>query len=326
MPRPKRKLLMEVVDIDGDLWSVYESRPTNHGWPVLFGRPAEATGRGANAAILTRELADHLTAHRMAKRLEMLDLPELSVSCIKAFRKRLGFNRYDDARAFFEARVDDLRNLTLEEFARKHKVKAGAAEQWRLELVGKTLRDAGWWRDEAVVEALKSDASAADVAAFIGQSVGSAGRLRDTLRKHGLMAPATPEETSRRMRVNRRRWVSKKQRETAKKMGSAKKSKEHRRHIAMALKQHWRGIKQSGLMPESIGGNKLWTKAEDRLLGRYIDRIVALQTGRTIAAVRGRRQGLGIPECNLARRYRLKVDTRLPRRREQEPGAEQEIS
>jgi hypothetical protein len=315
MPRPKRKLLMEVKDIDGDLWSVYESRPTNHGWPVLLGRPDGARGPAANAIILTRDLADHLTRHRRDKRLDMLDLPEISHGAIKVLRKRLGLNRYDDARAFFETRTRDLGSLTSDEFARKHGVTAGAAEHWRLQLVGKVLRDPGWYLDEGVVEALKSDLSATDIAAFIGQSKGSAGRLRCTLRKRGLMAPATEEDTRRRMSLNAhaRNWITAKQRATAKRLGNKPKTKEHKRHISMGLKRFWREQPRPGV----IAGNKRWTKEEDRLLGRSIDSTVALQTGRSIAAVRGRRKRLGIPESNLAKRYRLKVSKRLPRRRKE---------
>jgi hypothetical protein len=63
-------------------------------------------------------------------------------------------------------------------------------------------------------------------------------------------------------------------------------SAERRRKIGTTIKA--RGVRPPWLAPA-------WKKAEDRLLGKLPDAEVARRTGRSIVAVRGRRQALRIP-------------------------------
>jgi len=79
-----------------------------------------------------------------------------------------------------------------------------------------------------------------------------------------------------------------------------KKPAAHRRAIAWAHVLRNEGKDHPPVDP----ADRPWTPAEDRLLGKTLDRAVAEQIGRTVAAVRNRRHHLGIPESRHSRLYR----------------------
>jgi hypothetical protein len=177
-------IIGQVTDAFGDGWDVRERRQTLHGWDVCLGwphgQPKGGHGSGGPQVIPTAELVAHLETHRRSN-FAAMQLP-IGAGAIKRLRRMLGHDRYLDARAWWEERIDDLSDLTLDQFAAKHGRKVGAIESARLSLLGKRLRDAGWWREDAAREALTSDYPTSFVATVLGISVGSVRRLRSSLK------------------------------------------------------------------------------------------------------------------------------------------------
>lgn len=171
-------IIGKVKDAWGDRWDVREERETEHGFKVLLGWPAGQRGKGHGGprVILTKRLVAHLERHRR-NAFEEMQLP-IASGTIKRLRKQLGHHRYIDAREWWEERIDDLSTLTLEQFAAKHDRKVSAVEAARLALVGKVIRDAGWWREANTVDLLLGDLPVAIVAEKLDLAVGSIRRLR----------------------------------------------------------------------------------------------------------------------------------------------------
>jgi len=165
-----------------DAWDVREARPTAHGFEVLLGWPAGARGKGYGGprVIPTRPLVDYLERHRRDAAVWQLPIGR---GAIKRLRRLLGHNRYSDADAWWQARLDDLSTMTIEEFASRHNRKHSAVERAMLAYVGKRCRDAGWYRVPGVREILVGDLPRAHVAYLLHISVGAVGRLRWMLRQ-----------------------------------------------------------------------------------------------------------------------------------------------
>lgn len=168
-----------IADAWGDNWRVEETRPTRHGFDVFLGRPADGNIRGGRRVIVTPDLASHFEARRLNP--STLTLP-IGLSTIKRIRALLGHNRYIDHAAWWDERVTDLADLTIEQFCARHGVTVGAAVNARHALLGPTLRPAGWWRAPDIRAIILSAAPRAEVAERLGISVGSIGRLRYWLR------------------------------------------------------------------------------------------------------------------------------------------------
>lgn len=179
----KARILYVAQDAFGDPWDIREERPTRHGWPLLMGWPHGIPrgpgGAGGPRAILTAPAVAYLESRRL--RPAGIDLP-LGRTAVKRLRRVLGHCWQADTAAWYKARVADLATLTLPEFARRHGGTESAAEAWRLRLVGKLLREPGWWRKGEARELLLSGAPRAYIAERLGVSVGAVGRLRWRLR------------------------------------------------------------------------------------------------------------------------------------------------
>lgn len=122
----------EIRDFWGDRWRVTDSQQTPYGFRVYYGRPAETSGPQGSAIIITRELAELFQAYRYNP--GDMDLP-FGKTARTRIRQRLGHNRYRDSHPWWEARLDDLASLTLDEFCRKHEVSSSAAQKARASLV-----------------------------------------------------------------------------------------------------------------------------------------------------------------------------------------------
>lgn len=124
------QIIGEAVDVWGAVWDVRERRPTEHGFAVEIGWPRDAKrGRGGRgvAVILTEPLARYLTDTRQRD----IDLP-IGLTAAKRLRAQLGVRW--DWDAWWAEREEDLRTLTLEQFAAKHGCSIGAASQRRAAL------------------------------------------------------------------------------------------------------------------------------------------------------------------------------------------------
>lgn len=196
------RIVDQIADAFGDAWDVREYRPTAHGFDVAFGWPADQL-RGAGQAggprvILTEDLVIYLAAHR--SRPKDIRLP-IGRTTLKRLRRTLGHHWQIDRAAWWEARTDDLADLTIEQFCSRHGVSAGAVVNARHALFGPALRPAGWWRDAEVAALILSNRPRAEIADQLGVSIGSIGRLRWALKP----SPPTESRTTTRKGAPRQR-------------------------------------------------------------------------------------------------------------------------
>lgn len=176
----KRIPLRIARDHYDDQWSVYEERPTEHGWPLIMGRPYPPRyASGGDATILTSELVEYLMSMRHER--GAISLP-IGLTAIKRIRKALGLNSYDDMRQWWEEHADELASMTEVEFADKHGYSPARVSQANKALFGKRLREPGWWLVEPARSAIKGDGPRAQVAMDLGISIGAVGRLRWRIR------------------------------------------------------------------------------------------------------------------------------------------------
>jgi hypothetical protein len=94
-------MLFQVPAFDGTFYDVYESRPTKHGFDLLFGYPTKAHRRiyakyNKTGLIPTAELVAYWEAHRIEDYVNF-DLPA-GETTLKRLRQRLGFNVKRDQR------------------------------------------------------------------------------------------------------------------------------------------------------------------------------------------------------------------------------------
>lgn len=157
-----------------------EYRPTQHGFDIALGWPAGVPrGRGGPKVILTENLSAYLAAHRDHPK--NIRLP-IGRTALQRLRRILGHHWQIDRAAWWEQRTDDLSDLTIEQFCAKHSVSAGAVVNARHALFGPTLRPAGWWRADDAAALILADRPRVEIAADLGISIGSLGRLRWALK------------------------------------------------------------------------------------------------------------------------------------------------
>ena len=110
-------------DYKGIEWTVREEIPTKHGFTLYFGRP-EDSPRGYRTCIITPELADYLSAAERI-RLVDIDLP-IGRTALKRLRAELGISWFAAREAWWREKEEDLRTLTLDQFAKKYGVRPSA--------------------------------------------------------------------------------------------------------------------------------------------------------------------------------------------------------
>ena len=137
-PEPK-PILFQVQDHQGTFYDVFDSRPTNHGFNLLFGFPTRMhrrlfTNFGKPGLIATPELVAFWEKHRGEIKIN-LDLPAGHTTLIRA-RMKLGFNQFEDYKATWVERIPDLQSLPVAEVAKKYNVEVGTVYSWRRTLLG----------------------------------------------------------------------------------------------------------------------------------------------------------------------------------------------
>jgi hypothetical protein len=186
MKRRRNIAIKKIHDHWDDRWSVFEIRPTDHGFQVFMGRPLQE-GRplnrvGGNRVILTTPLVEYLESIRNER--GTWDLP-ISRTTLKRLRRLLGFNLYDDLREWWEQHADELAETTETEFAARHGYSVATVSMANTALFGRRTREPGWWRQEPAATLLRGFEPRAYVAEQLGLSVGAVGRLRWRLRTEG---------------------------------------------------------------------------------------------------------------------------------------------
>ena len=175
----RAQIIDQIADTFGDIWDAREYRRTEHGFDVALGWPADQLRGGGQAGgprvILTEDLAIYLASHRDHPK--DIRLP-IGRTALKRLRRILGHHRQIDRAAWWEARTEDLSDLTIERFAAKHDVSMGAVVNARHALFGPSLRPAGWWRAPDVARVILDDNPRAVIADDLGISIGALGRLR----------------------------------------------------------------------------------------------------------------------------------------------------
>lgn len=131
----KATILYRAADSLGRLWDVREERPTNHGWPLLLGWPADTPrgqGAGGPRVVPTQELTAYFAAHKLAP--SKMDLP-IGRTAIKRLRKLFGMDWYKDNAEWWQDHCFEL-TAPLEDFAETHGKSLGAASNNRRMICG----------------------------------------------------------------------------------------------------------------------------------------------------------------------------------------------
>jgi hypothetical protein len=287
------RVIGQCEDWQGEPWDVVEARDCAAGFAVLLGYPSrpDVTMRGRPAIIPTFALVAWLRDNQDRPSSEVAPVVGISMSVLKRLRGELGMGYRDHQRQWWLDRVDDLATLTIEAFAAKHERTFSTVAIWRLKLIGKTNRDAGWWLEEPARSALLSDAAAAEVAKSLGVPVGTVGSLRAALKARGMEIAVPFGE-----RIARSKRGKPAHPHTRRALLKAARRKKH---------EAWRLAIGNALVGRPGASPRKWTPKEDAMLGLTLDRHVASMTGRTVAAVRDRRHALGIPESRHAKLRRI---------------------
>lgn len=134
----KARIISQAVDVFDVLHDVRERRSTVHGFDLLIGWPEgeRGPGYGGPKVILTPELAEHLERYRHEP--AALNLP-LGAGAVKRLRSLAGYHWRHDRELWWEERLSDLLDLTIEDFADRHGVSMGAASKWRTRYIGPWL-------------------------------------------------------------------------------------------------------------------------------------------------------------------------------------------
>lgn len=178
-------------DHEGTFYDVFDSRPTNHGFNLLFGFPARwhrriFTNFGKPGLIHTPELIAFWEKHRGELNIN-LDLPAGNTTLIRA-RMKLGFNQFDDYKAQWAERLPELKSLPLAELAQKYGVAVSTVNIWRRTLLGPARSARVWQQDPKVVELLRSPLSPKEVAEKLGLAAWEIRSMRGKLPREPKLA------------------------------------------------------------------------------------------------------------------------------------------
>jgi hypothetical protein len=134
----KARIIGQAVDVFDVEFDVREKRSTVHGFDLLIGWPVgqRGPGYGGPKVILTPELAAHLERFRHEP--SALNLP-IGAGAVKRIRALLGHHWMHDRAIWWEERLPEMLDMTIEDFAAKHGVCMGAVSQWRTRFVGPWL-------------------------------------------------------------------------------------------------------------------------------------------------------------------------------------------
>lgn len=122
-----------VRDIFGVPWRVRERRPTEYGWDVCVGVPAEYKGPHGQSVVCTPDLAALLDRPSVDGWSD-LRLP-VSKHVLARLRRMVGVSLSAAREKWWADRIDDLSMLPIEDFAARHGCSVGAVSAARERLL-----------------------------------------------------------------------------------------------------------------------------------------------------------------------------------------------
>ncbi len=189
-PEPK-PVLFQVQDHEGTFYDVFDSRPTKHGFNLLFGFPARWHRRiftkfGKPGLIHTAELIAFWEKHRAALNINF-DLPAGNTTLTRA-RSKLGFNQVEEYKTQWVERIPELKSLPTAEIAKKYNVSPETVGGWRRTLLGAARSARVWQQDPKVVDLLRSPLSPKEVAEKLGLAAWEVRSMRGKLPREPKLA------------------------------------------------------------------------------------------------------------------------------------------
>ena len=147
----------EIQDVERRWWWIRDVRETKHGFDLLCGSLVIRSLHpvGYPGVIPTQPLIDFWEANKRKRDCTVYDLPAHRTTLMYV-RRRYGFDVHRATDVFFRERMDDLRTLTPSQFAAKHKVGAHIVYSMRKRYLGRTSREAHWWREPRILNILLS--------------------------------------------------------------------------------------------------------------------------------------------------------------------------
>jgi hypothetical protein len=188
VPAPIKKVKFPIIgkvkDVDGAEWYVRDIRTTKHGFDLLFGSPVSRVNGfvGLPRLIATHPLKDFWEVNRLRRDATIYDLPA-GRTTLKRVRQRLGFHVGNDTAKFWNSHIVDLRTLSAPKIAAKHNINLCVVRGARYRVLGKTMRERGWWREPRVVNILLSRLTLREMGKKLGIGITHARRLRERARQ-----------------------------------------------------------------------------------------------------------------------------------------------
>ena len=171
------------MDAFGDEWAVSQKRQTPYRFEILLGWPKTIPrgrrGPGAPRVIITKPLRTYLL--RTKKPHSKTGLP-LSLPTIRRLKRLLDWDVDRAKLTWFHQRIEELFELTIEEFVSKYSLDSHEAILFKSRLAGNQNRSARWWKGPTVSPILVSNLPVVFQADSFGISVRTAQHLATLLR------------------------------------------------------------------------------------------------------------------------------------------------
>ena len=174
-----------VRDVAGKRWGVRQTRPTRHGFDLLFGSPApdrKSRFSGLPRLIATRPLIEFWAKNRTRYHGFLFDLPA-GRTTLKRVRHRFGFHWKRDMARFWKDHIHDLQTLTSREFAARYNISRIMVIDAPFRLFGTNRRELGWWLAPEPLAILRSKLVLREMAERLHISITHAARLRQRARQ-----------------------------------------------------------------------------------------------------------------------------------------------
>ena len=178
LPEP---LYEQIIDVVGSVWNIRQSRPSKHGFPLLFGYPAFTPSyrrkpAGKYHLIATPALLKYWQ-NCPQKNEDIFDLPA-GASTLARLRQSL-------RRKFVSLQLAPQRQQgaqtsmrAIRDFAARFDVSLEEAQDWHFFLLDPLTRPVAWWKEPAALAVFRSPLTLREMAETLRISEAQAGRLK----------------------------------------------------------------------------------------------------------------------------------------------------